>query len=115
MIEVPAKIWRLKVISKYTTPNLDNKDIDDILDYGQYGKCVYKTDFDWSDDFKSVDIITYNKAIRDAKLEKDLNSDESVDGSGNDSQESVESGKSSEEGFNMSMWEDFLKKYNMMA
>ena len=42
-------------------------------------------------------------------------SDESVEGPGNDSSESVESGESSEEGFNMSMWEDFLKKYNMMA
>ena len=42
MIEVPAKNWRPKVVSKYTTPNLDDKDINDLLDYGQYGNCVYK-------------------------------------------------------------------------
>ena len=34
MIEVPVKIWRPKVISKYTTPELDDKDLDDLLDYG---------------------------------------------------------------------------------
>lgn len=43
MIEVPAKIWRPKVISRYTVPDYEGEDIDDILDYKQYGRCVYKT------------------------------------------------------------------------
>ena len=35
-----------KVASEYVTPNLDEKDIDDILDYGQNGKCIYKPNLD---------------------------------------------------------------------
>ena len=49
MIEVPAKIWRPKVVSKYTTPNLNNTDINDILDYGKYSKCMYKPKLDCSE------------------------------------------------------------------
>ena len=79
MIEVPAKIQQPKVISKYTTPNLDDKDIDDILDYGQYGKCVYKPNLDRSDDSARVDIITYDKATHVAELGKDLKCDDYVD------------------------------------
>ena len=41
MIEVPAKIWRPKVVSKYTTPEYYSDDLDSILDYAQYGNCVY--------------------------------------------------------------------------
>ena len=79
MIEVPAKNWPPKVVSKYTTPNLDNKDIDDILYYGQYGKCVYKPSLDWNDDSTRVDIITYNKAIHAVELTNDLQFGDSVD------------------------------------
>ena len=72
------KIWRPTVISKYTTPNLDDKDINDILYYRQYGKCVCKPDLDWNDDSTRVDIITYNKTTHAAELEKDLSFDTSV-------------------------------------
>ena len=57
MIEVPPKIWRPKVVSRYTTPLLDDDDIGDILDYGQYGKCVYKPDFDWSEALSEVILL----------------------------------------------------------
>ena len=36
MIEVHTKIWRPKVISKYTTPHLEDDDVDDISDCGRY-------------------------------------------------------------------------------
>ena len=40
MIEVIAKIWRPKMINKYTAKNLEDDDVEDLLDYGHYGKCV---------------------------------------------------------------------------
>ena len=79
MIEVPAKMWRPKVVSKYTPPNLDNTDIDNILDYSQYGKCVYKPNLDWSNDSSRMDIITYDKVIYATELTKDLQFDDSID------------------------------------
>ena len=42
MIEVPPKVWQPKVIIKYTIPGLEESDVDDILYYSQYGRCVYK-------------------------------------------------------------------------
>ena len=47
MIEVPAKIWRPKVINKYTTPHLEDYDVDKLLDYGQYGIFLYKPKLSW--------------------------------------------------------------------
>ena len=79
MIEVQAKIWRPKVVNEYTTPNLDDNDIDDIFYYGQYSKCVYKPNLDWSDDSARMDIITYYEAIHAAELTKDLKFDDFVD------------------------------------
>ena len=79
MIEVPAKIWQPKVMSKYTTPVLDDDDVDDILNYAQYGKCVYKNNLNWSDDSCRNDIITYCDATHASELHRDLRFDESVD------------------------------------
>ena len=42
-IAVLAKNWCPKMISRYTTPDYDNGELDDILDYSQYGKCMYKS------------------------------------------------------------------------
>ena len=79
MIEVPAKIWRPKIVSKYTTPNLDDKDIDDLLDYSQYGKCVYKQKLEWYDDSTRNDVILYDNTIYASELTKYLHCDDSVD------------------------------------
>ena len=70
MMEVLAKIWRPKVVSKYNTPNLDDKDVNDILDYGQYGKCLYKPKLDWNDDSKRHDIIIYDENSHVGELTK---------------------------------------------
>ena len=49
MIEVPAKIWRPKVVSRYRIPEYYGEDIDSILDYSQYGKCLYRTKLSWDE------------------------------------------------------------------
>ena len=72
MIEVPAKIWRSKVISKYTTPDLYDHNVGDILNYTQYGKCVYKNDLDWSDNSCRKDIINYDDTTHASELIKGL-------------------------------------------
>ena len=72
MIEVPAKIWRPKVVSRYTVHDYVGKDINDILDYKQYGRCVYKTTLKWSDNSDRTDIILFNDKVHSAELNKDL-------------------------------------------
>ena len=79
MIEVPQKIWRPRVISKYTTPEFDDDNTDDILDYGQYGKCVYKRNTEWFNNLNRQDIIIYDDAKHASELENDLKFDDSVD------------------------------------
>ena len=79
MIEVPPKIWRPKVVNRYTTPLLDDEDVDDILDYSQYGKCVYKPDLSWSEGATRNDLISYYYAVHADELKKDLKFDPSVD------------------------------------
>ena len=66
-------------MSKYTTPDLHDDDVDDILNYGQYGKCMYKTKLIWSDDSFRTDIICYDDATHASELKCDLKFDESVD------------------------------------
>ena len=67
------------MISKYTTPDLDDKVIDDILDYGQYGKYVYQPNLDWDNNSKRQDIILYNDNTHSAKMSQDLLFNDSVD------------------------------------
>ena len=79
MIEVPPKIWRPKMISQYTTPEDYGDEVDGILDYSQYGKCVYRNKMTWNNDIKRNDIILYNCTLHGAELDKDLKFDESID------------------------------------
>ena len=79
MIEVPAKIWRPKVVSRYTTPEFYGDDVDGILDYSQYGKCVYKTELHWCDDSERKDIIIFDCAAHSAELIKGLRFDPTLD------------------------------------
>ena len=78
MIEVPAKISCPKVISKYTTPEYYGDDIDNILNYGQYGNCIYRNNLVWADDSGWTDIIKYNEKDHWEELKKDLRFDDSI-------------------------------------
>ena len=81
MIEVPATIWGPKVINKYTTPHLEDNDVDDLLDYGQYRKCLYKPKLSWSKNTTREDIILFDEVNHANELTKDLKFDDSVDAS----------------------------------
>ena len=79
MIEVPSKIWRPKFVSKYTTPKLEDESVDDLLDYGQYGSCVYKPKLGWSTGDLRPDFIDFDCILHSKELNKDLSFDPSVD------------------------------------
>ena len=67
------------MISQYTTPEDYGDEVDGILDYSQYGKCVYRNKMTWNNDIKRDDIILYNCTLHGAELDKDLKFDESID------------------------------------
>ena len=76
---MPAKIWRPKMISRYTTADYDNGALDDLLDYSQYGKCMYKSDVTWDSGSERVDHIHFNESEHQQELHKDLKFGSSVD------------------------------------
>ena len=78
MIEVPAKVWRPKVISRYRTPDFLEDDIGDILDYSQYGNCFYRHNLSWIDKSSRQDIIIFDRDLHQAELDKDLSIDNSI-------------------------------------
>ena len=69
IIEVPAKIWRYKVISRYRIPKYYGEDIDSILEYGQYGKCVYYRKLTWDEGAPQDDklFLMMNYTLRNYK------------------------------------------------
>ena len=79
MIEVPAKIWGPKVISKYTSPEYYSNNIDNILDYAQFGNCVYRNNLAWADNSGRSDIIKYNDKEHWEELNIDLQFDDTID------------------------------------
>ena len=78
MIEVPAKIWQPKVVSRHTVPDYEGEDIDNILNYKQYGRCVYRNRLAWSDNSKRTDVIILNEKDHLAELEKDIKFGEDI-------------------------------------
>ena len=48
------------MVSKYTTPDYDDNDLDDILDYSKFGRCVYRTDIKWDLGAERMDRIFFN-------------------------------------------------------
>ena len=72
MIEVPPKIWRPKMVSKYTTPDYADNDLDDILDYGKFGRCVYRSDIKWDSGVRRMDRILFDEKEHAKELDKDL-------------------------------------------
>ena len=55
--------------------------MDDILDYAQYGNCVYKPCLTWERNAVRDEMIVYIKADHTAELSKDLKYDHLVDDS----------------------------------
>ena len=79
--EVPPKLWRPKMVSKYTIPEYFDDAIDDILDYGQFSNCVYKPKFERESGKPREILIIYDDTIHKAELEKDLKFGQTVDSS----------------------------------
>ena len=50
-----------------------------MLDYGQYGKCLYKPKLSWSENTTREDIILFDEADHTSELTKNLKFDDSVD------------------------------------
>ena len=67
------------MVSRYTIPDYEGEDIDDILDYQQYGQCVYCNKLTWLDHFKRTDVIIFNEEDHLAELNKDLKFDKDID------------------------------------
>ena len=69
------------MISRYTTPDYDNGVLDDLLDYSQYGKCMYKSEVTWESGPARVDRILFNESDHLQELQKDLRFGTAVDSS----------------------------------
>ena len=67
------------MVSRYTIPDYEGEDIDDILDYKQYGRCVYGNKLQWSDNSSRTYIILFNEDIDSEELSKDLKFDGNLD------------------------------------
>ena len=58
--------------SKYTIPDYADNDLDDILNYGKFGRCVYRTELKWDSGKERNDLIAYNPSEHEDELRKDL-------------------------------------------
>ena len=67
------------MVSRYTVPEYHGDDVNEILDYGQFGKCLYKNNLSWSDDSGREDIINFDCQVHNAELKKGLRFDDSID------------------------------------
>ena len=79
MIEVSAKIWRPKVVSRYTRPEYHGDNVNGVLDYGQFVKYLYKNNLSWSDNSGREDIIHFDCQVHNAELQKGLWFDDFID------------------------------------
>ena len=60
IIEIPPKIYRLKVQNKYIPLDYGTKIDGGIFDYTHFGKSIFKPTIDWNN-HKCTDIITYSE------------------------------------------------------
>ena len=51
--------WHLNNENRYITPEYYGNGIDHLLDYNQYGNCIYRNNLDWSYDFIHTYAIVY--------------------------------------------------------
>ena len=63
--------------------------MNNILEYDQYGKNVYKPNLDWPDNSQRKDIIVYKETIHAEEVKKNLNFDLLVDTNTQDSVTSI--------------------------
>ena len=77
IIEVPPKIWRPKVESRYRMPEYASDINDGAWDFSNYGKSVYRPKLDWQDKQRN-DIIDFEESYQ-AELDKDLRMGTGVD------------------------------------
>ena len=49
------------------------------MDYGQFGKCIFKSNLSWTDDSGREDIIFFDCHAHHAELQKGLRFDDSID------------------------------------
>ena len=79
MIEVPPKIWCPKVTSKYKCPTVRDTSVDNILDYGKFGQCLYKPKLRWDDGPERMNIILFDKMSHAKELNGDLSFNDAID------------------------------------
>ena len=84
MIEVPARVWRPRVVSRYTTLEYHGDNVNRVLDYSQYGNCLYRTDLSWSDDSVRNDSIHFDGDDHTTELNQGLRFDPTIDASTQD-------------------------------
>ena len=61
------------MISRYTTPDYDDGELDDMLNYSQYGKCMYKTKVTWDSGVERMDRILFDESEHQKELGRVLN------------------------------------------
>ena len=67
------------MISRYTTPDYDDGKLDDMLNYSQYGKCMYKAKVTWDSGVERMDLILYKESEHQKDLDKDIKFGSDVD------------------------------------
>ncbi len=71
LIDIPPKIWRPKVKSKFQLPEYANDISEGVFDFEHHGKCVFRPKLTWTPG-KRDDIITFDAAKDMPQLLADL-------------------------------------------
>ena len=72
-IKVSPKIWRPEMVSKYIIPDYTDHNMDAVLNYGKYGRCIYRSNVKWDSGVKRMDIILFEESKHCSELDNDLN------------------------------------------
>ena len=70
-INLPRKVWRTKIVNKYTIPNFNDDISDDVFDFSQYGKCMQRKQLPWIPTQRK-DIIHYKTSLHLPELQRDI-------------------------------------------
>ena len=62
LIDIPPKVWRPKVQSRYKLPEYTNDISEGVFDFTHHGKCVYKPKLTWEDRQRD-DIISFDEDL----------------------------------------------------
>ena len=69
LINIPPKVWRPKMINKYTPTNQTDDIGEGCFDFKQYGKTMFRPLLKW-DYYKWDDTIKFNEVVDKAELVK---------------------------------------------